>query len=138
VVRIVSSGKLSSCMEGAQISGFRTCLLAEVVFHLPEVLGSRGECVGPCGYRETPLARHPGARVDWKGLVPQVRPGSSTSLVNAVSGSVRLDWGRHCVPLTRGLRIPWRILCGPLRVSGDSAGKAPQCSSGPEGLEYTF
>ena len=25
--------------------------------------------------------------------------------------------GRSCVPLTRGLRIPWGILCGPLRVS---------------------
>ena len=74
VGRVFSAGKLSSFREGAQISGVRTCLLAEVVFHLPEVLGSRGECVGPCGYRETPLARHPGARVDWKGLVPQFRP----------------------------------------------------------------
>jgi hypothetical protein len=70
VVRVFSAGKLSSCREGAQISGVRTCLLAEVVFHSPEVLGSRGEsCVGPCGCRETPLARHPGARVDQKGLV---------------------------------------------------------------------
>jgi hypothetical protein len=34
-----------------------------------------------------------------------------------------LDWGWRCVPLTRGLRIPWGILCGPLRVSGNSAGK---------------
>jgi hypothetical protein len=135
VVRVFSAGKLSSCREGAQISGVRNCLLAEVVFHSPEVLGSRGEsCVGPCGCRETQLARHPGARVDRKGLVPQVRPGSSASLVNAVSGSARLDWGRRCVPLTRGLRILWGILCGPLRVSGDSAGKAPRCSSGPEGL----
>jgi hypothetical protein len=49
VVRVFSAGKLSSCREGAQISGVRTCLLAEVVFHSPEVLGSRGEsCVGPC------------------------------------------------------------------------------------------
>jgi hypothetical protein len=37
--------------------------------------------------------------------------------------------GRSCVPLTRGLRITWRILCGPLRVWGDSAGKVPRCSS---------
>ena len=44
-----------------------------------------------------------------------------------------MDWGRRCVPLTRGLRIPWGILCGPLRVSGDSAGKVPRCSSGAEG-----
>jgi hypothetical protein len=118
-------------MQGrCPISGVRTCLLAEVVFHSPEDLGSRGEsCVFPCGCRETLLARHPGPRVDLKGLVPQVRPWSSASLVNAVSGSTRLDWGRRCVPLTRGLRISWGILCGPLRVSGDSAGKVPQCSS---------
>jgi hypothetical protein len=64
VVIVFSAGKLSSCREGAQISGVRTSLLAEVVFHSPEVLGSRGEsCVGPCRCRETPLARHPGARV---------------------------------------------------------------------------
>ena len=31
---------------------------------------------------------------------------------------MRLDWGRRCVPLTRGLRIPWGVLCGPLRVLG--------------------
>jgi hypothetical protein len=42
VVRVFSAGKLSSCMEGAQISGVRTCLRAEVVLHSPEVLGSRG------------------------------------------------------------------------------------------------
>jgi hypothetical protein len=29
VVRALSAGKFSSCMEGAQISGVRTCLLAE-------------------------------------------------------------------------------------------------------------
>ena len=42
VVRVFSADKLSSFMEGAQISGVRTCLLAEVVFHSPEVLRSRG------------------------------------------------------------------------------------------------
>jgi hypothetical protein len=41
--------------------------------------------------------------------------------------------GRGFVPLTRGLRILWVILCGSLRVSGDSVGKAPQCWSGLEG-----
>jgi hypothetical protein len=40
-----------------------------------------------------------------------------------------LDWGQRCVPLTRGLRIPWGILCGPLRVSGNSAGKEARGSS---------
>jgi hypothetical protein len=64
VVRVFSAGKLSSCREGAQISGVRTCLLAEVVFHSPEVLGSRGESfVGPCGCWKTLLARHPVALV---------------------------------------------------------------------------
>jgi hypothetical protein len=78
------------------------------VFHSPEVLGSRGEsCVGPCGCQATPLARKPWAGVERKGLLSRIRPGQSASLCTAVSGSARLDWGRRCVPLTRGLRIPW-------------------------------
>ena len=134
VGRVFSAGKLSSCREGTQISGVRTGLLAEVVFHSLEVLGSRGEsCVGPCGCQATPLARKPWAGVERKGLLSRVRPGQSASLCTAVSGSARLDWGRRCVPLTRGLRIPWGILCGPLRVSGDSAGKIARGSSGAEG-----
>ena len=76
VVRVFSAGQLSSCREGAQVSGVRTCLLTEVVFHSLEVLGSPGEsCVGPCRCQVTPLARYSGARVGRKGLVPQVRPG---------------------------------------------------------------
>jgi hypothetical protein len=42
VVRVLSAGKLFSCREGAQISVVRTYLLAEVVFHSPEVLRSHG------------------------------------------------------------------------------------------------
>jgi hypothetical protein len=42
VVIVFSAGKLSSCREGAQISGVQTCFLAEVVFHSPEVLRSHG------------------------------------------------------------------------------------------------
>ena len=49
VVRVFSAGKLSSCREGAQISGVRTCLLAEVVFQSPEVLRSHGESSGDLG-----------------------------------------------------------------------------------------
>ena len=49
VVRVLSTGKLSSCREGAQISGVRTCLLAEVVIHSPEVLRSHGESCGDLG-----------------------------------------------------------------------------------------
>ena len=68
VGRVFSAGKLSSGREGTQISGVRTGLLAEVVFHSPEVLGSRGEsCVGPCGCQATPLARKPGAGVEAEG-----------------------------------------------------------------------
>jgi hypothetical protein len=49
VVRVLSAGKLSSCREGAQTSGVRTCLLVEVVFHSPEVLRSLGESSGDLG-----------------------------------------------------------------------------------------
>jgi hypothetical protein len=59
VVTVLSAGKLSSCREGDQISGDRTCLPAEVVFHSPEVLGSRGgSFVGPCQCPETTLTRY--------------------------------------------------------------------------------
>jgi hypothetical protein len=36
--------------------------------------------------------------------------GFSASLINAVSGPAWLDWSRSCVPLTRGLKIPCRVL----------------------------
>jgi hypothetical protein len=60
VVRVLSACKLSSCRDGVQISGVCTCLLAEVVFHSPEDLGSRGgSYVGPCGCPETPPGQGP-------------------------------------------------------------------------------
>jgi hypothetical protein len=59
--------------------------------------------------------------------------GLSAPLINAVSGPVRLDWSRRCVPLTRGLRIPWGILCGSFQVSRDSSDEEPRFCSGPEG-----
>jgi hypothetical protein len=62
----------------------------------------------------------------------------SDSLVNAVSDLVQLDWSRRCVPLTRGLRILWGILCGSLWLSGDSVGKAPRWWSGREGFFPAF
>ena len=68
-----------------------------------------------------------------RDLIPGSGPGLSASLINAVSGLSRLDWSRCCVPLTRGFRILWRILCGSLRVSRDSPGQGPRCCSGPEG-----
>jgi hypothetical protein len=68
-----------------------------------------------------------------EGICVLDQAGLSASLINAVSGPTRLDWSRCCVPLTRGHRIPWGILCGSLRVSGDSVGKPPRCWSRPEG-----
>jgi hypothetical protein len=58
----------------------------------------------------------------------------SASLINAVSGPSKLDWSRLCVPLTRGLRIPSGILCGSLRVSGDSPGQEPGAAVDQKGL----
>jgi hypothetical protein len=52
----------------------------------------------------------------WCGLEGTRDPdqaGFSASLINAVSGPARLDWSRSCVPLTRGLKIPWRVLWVP-------------------------
>jgi hypothetical protein len=52
----------------------------------------------------------------WCGLEGTCDPGQagfSASLSNAVSGPARLDWNRSCVPLTRGLKIPWMVLWGP-------------------------
>jgi hypothetical protein len=65
VIKVLSAGKFSSCREGAQISSVQTCLLAEVVSHSPEVLGScGGSCVGLRGCLETPWARNPSAGVE--------------------------------------------------------------------------
>ena len=92
---------------------------------LTEVLRSRG---GSCVYLT-------GVSLLW-ALATPVKAGTevtcapdqagfSASLINAVSGPVRLDWSRSCVPLTRGLRILWGILCGSLWVSRDSTCKEP-------------
>jgi hypothetical protein len=77
----------------------------------------------------------------WSGLegtCASDQAGSSAYLVNTVSGPERLDWSRHCVPLTRGLKIPSGILWWSLQVSGDSAGKEPWCWSGPQGTCVTY
>ena len=124
VVRVLSAGKLSSCRAGAQISGVRTCLLAEVLFHSPEVLRSHGgSCGRACRCRESLRARNPWCWCRLEGTCDPDQAGLSASLVNAVSGPAQLDWSRRCIPLTRGLKIPWRIPWGSLRVSGDSKGK---------------
>ena len=54
----------------------------------------------------------------WQGPEGTCAPdqaGFSASLFNAVSGPTRLDWSSSCVPHTRGLKTPWRVLwvaCG--------------------------
>ena len=104
-----------------QISGVRTCLLAEVVFHSPEVLRSRGgSCEDLGGVRK--LCKQGTLVLEWTGrdLCPY-QAGLSASLVNAVSGPVQLVWSTRCVPLTRGLGIQWWILCGSLRVSHENS-----------------
>jgi hypothetical protein len=78
-------------------------------------------------------------RLEWggRGLCPRSGPGSLLPYVP--QSQVPRDWiGAGCVPLTRGLRIPWGILCGPLRVSGNSAGKVARGSSGAEGACYAI
>ena len=45
-----------------------------------------------------------------EGACAPTQTGFSASLTNAVSGPAQLDWGRCCVPLTRSLKILWRVL----------------------------
>ena len=45
-----------------------------------------------------------------KGTCAPDQAGISASVISAVSGPARLDWSRYCVPLTRGLKIPWWVL----------------------------
>jgi hypothetical protein len=66
-------------------------IVADAVFHSPEVLRSRGgSCEGPCGGPETPRARNPSAVVDQKGIVPLIRPGYL--LPYLIQFQVLLDW----------------------------------------------
>ena len=92
VGRVFSAGKLSSCREGTQISGVRTCLLAEVVFHSPEVLGSRGESrVGPFGcWARLCWQGSPGLEWSGRGLCPRSSPGSLLPYVP--QSQVPHDW----------------------------------------------
>ena len=45
-----------------------------------------------------------------EGACALTQTGFSAFLTNAVSGPARLDWSRCCVPLTRSLKIAWRVL----------------------------
>ena len=75
-----------------------------------EFLRSRGWC---CGYlavvsRLCTLATL--VLLGPKGACAPTPTGFSASLTNAVLGPARLDWSRCCVPLTRSLKITWRVL----------------------------
>ena len=45
-----------------------------------------------------------------EGACAPTQTGFSAFLTNAVLGPARLDWSRCCVPLTRSLKITWRVL----------------------------
>ena len=45
-----------------------------------------------------------------EGTCAPDQAGFFASLINAVSGPMQLGWSRLCVPLTRGLKIPWQVL----------------------------
>jgi hypothetical protein len=66
----------------------------------------------------------PGCWCRLEGTCDSGKAGFSASLINAVSGPDRLDWSSSCVPLTRGPKIPWRILWGPW---GCSQSLCPGC-----------
>jgi hypothetical protein len=145
VGRVFSAGKLSSCREGTQISGVRTGLLAEVVFHSLEVLGSRGEsCVGPCGCQATPLARKPGARVVLTSLIALTchfylllqTLTSAYQLLNVTHTSCIKDcW--LCVPSGTNSQLP--LIISPVTLPCDLTSPFIRCpNSGVAVTTYLF
>jgi hypothetical protein len=74
----------------------------------------------------------PGLEWSGRGLYPRSGPGSLLPYVP--QSQVLRDWiGQALCSTHQRSRIPWGILRGPLRVSGDSAGKVARGSSGAEG-----
>ena len=61
------------------------------------------------GSQPTVRPSYPGAARTERGLCPY-SDRVFASLTNAVSSPTRLDWSRCCVPLTRSLKIAWRVL----------------------------
>jgi hypothetical protein len=115
VFRVLSAGNLSSCRECAQVSGVQTCLLAEVEIHSQR---SQDPVEGPVCTLQVSTDSALKLPRCWRGTEGTCAPdqaGFSASLINAVSVPAGLDWSSSCVPLTRGLKIPWRVLwvaCG--------------------------
>jgi hypothetical protein len=61
------------------------------------------------GSQPTVCPSYPGAAWTERGLC-SYSDRVFASLTNAVSGPTQLDWSRCCVPLTRSLKIVWRVL----------------------------
>ena len=61
------------------------------------------------GSQPTVRPSYPGAAWTKRGLCPY-SDRVFASLTNAVSSPASLDWSRYLVPLTRGLKIAWRVL----------------------------
>jgi hypothetical protein len=75
-----------------------------------EVLRSRG---GSCVYLDGVYRLHAQGTPVLAGPQGTCAPDQavfSASLINEVSGPMRLDWSSSCVPLTRSLKILWRFL----------------------------
>jgi hypothetical protein len=134
-LRVLSSGRLSSCREGTPISGIRTCLLAEFVIHSQR---SSDPVERPVYTLQLSTDSTPKIPLWWHlpdGTFAPDQTGIFASLTNAVSGPMRLDWTRCSVPLTRGLKIPWQVLwlaggCQPtLRPSYPSTGQTGRDSA---------
>ena len=86
--RVLPAGKLSSCREGAQIAGVRTCLLAEVVIHSPEVQDPKESPVRTLGVSADSAPKVPRCCYRPEGTCDPGQAGFSDSLINAVSGPV--------------------------------------------------
>ena len=77
----------------------------------------------------------------WHGLEGTCDPdqvGFSASLINAVSGPVRLVWSRSCNPLTRGHKILWRVLWVPCRCLQTLRPRCPGAGVDCKGISIVF
>ena len=85
----------------------------------------------------TAVSRWPKVPQCWHKPEGTCEPGQarfSASLFNAISGPERLNWSRSCVPLTRGLKIPWRFLWGPCRCLQTLCSRYPSAGVDRKGL----
>jgi hypothetical protein len=134
VFRVLSVGKVSSCREGAQIFGVRKDSWQKLssthqMSYDPEE--------SPVGTLEMSAVSVPKVPRCWHWPEGTCDPGHarfSASLINSVLGPVWLDWSRSCVPLTRGLKIPWNFLWGPCRCLQTPCPRYPGAGVDQKGL----